>query len=234
MQEEYFSLAILLKGILFMAVILSGVPNIGSKLEIIYSGNRSNIALYSIFSGISKNDLRLIYVGESPFYTPSSSDRFLQAKVLLKDNTEEESLIISVIENAVNTYEESKIFVVGNGLSLSNVLSSNVISSKIVSDVKRISQSIFIILSTSLAEIPMLDTLGSTLPYHLFREVTAENINTLRNTIIETLSMQEPRISVIDVEILYDGEYTLACTIVYTITNSNIKSSYIYNVSVGD
>lgn len=217
-----------------MAVIISGVPNVGSRIEIVYSGNKSEVSSYCILSGISRNEMNLVYVGDSPFYVPSSSDNYLKAQVILTDNTIQESPVVTVIENPVNAYEESKIFVVGNGLSLTDVLNPNVANSKIVSDVKRISQSIFIILSTSLAEIPMLDSLGSTIPYHLFKEVTPENIESLRATIEETLAMQEPRITVTDVEILYDGEHTLSSTVRYVIANSNIKSSYIYNVTTGD
>ena len=217
-----------------MAVIISGVPNVGSRIEIAYSGNKSEVSSYRILSGISRNEMNLVYVGDSPFYVPSSSDSYLKAQVILTDSTIQESPVVTVIENPVNAYEESKIFIVGNGLSLTDVLNPNVANSKIVSDVKRISQSIFIILSTSLAEIPMLDSLGSTIPYHLFKEITPESIESLRTTIEETLAMQEPRITVTEVEILYDGEHTLSSTVRYVVANSNIKSSYIYNVTTGD
>lgn len=218
-----------------MAVVISGIPKIGNRLETVYSGRKEDIAGYAMLSGISLSSMSEAYRGRSPYYIPDGSDRYLQALVYLKGSpVPEESLPVAVIENSPSSYEESKIYIVGNGLALTDVLSPEMAGSRIVSDVKRISQSIFIILSTSLAEIPMLDGLGSTLPYHLFREVTDESIEGLRTAIMETLSAQEPRITVTEVEIAYDGEHTLACTIRYIISNSNIQSSYIYNVSTGD
>lgn len=217
-----------------MAVILSGVPTVGNTIEIVFSGEKAYIERYAIFSGISLSEMKIVQEGSSPYYRPSSADRYLKASVRLTDGTEEYSNLIAVVTNDVSSYEESKISIVGNGLSLTDVLPENVSGSKVVSDVKRVSQSIFIILSTSLAEVPMLDTLGSTIPYHLFKEVTDNSIQSLRETIMNSLADQEPRIEVTDIEIVYDGEHTLGCTINYFISNTNIKSSYIYNVSVGD
>ena len=218
-----------------MPVIISGVPSIGLPVEVVYSGDKSLVANYEVYSGISTNNFHLAQKGKSAKYIPTNLDRYLKARVLFNDGREpEESGYIVVLESAADSYEESRISIIGNGLALTDVLPPNTDSSRIVSDVKRISQSIFIILSTSLAEIPMLDMLGSTLPYHLFKEVNDENIDMLKNHIIDTLAAQEPRITVNGVDIAYDGEHTLSCTISYTVVNTNIKSSYIYNVSVGE
>lgn len=217
-----------------MAVILSGIPTVGNSVEVVYSGESSRVAEYIIWSGIIQDKMKETQQGKSPYYTPTNADRFLKAEVVLDNGLSESSGIVAVIANELNSYEESRISVVGNGLSLADVLPENTISSKVVSDIKRISQSIFIILSTSLAEIPMLDTLGTNIPYHLFKEVTENSIESLRETIVNSLSEQEPRIEVSDVDIVYDGEHTLGCTVNYVVTNTNIKSSYIYNVSAGD
>lgn len=217
-----------------MAVIISGVPTVGSVVEVVFSGEKAYIDEYTILSGISKTEMKIVQRGKSPYYTPSNSDRYIRAVITLTNGLSESSNIVAVIENELNSYEESKISVVGNGLSLTDVLPENVSGARVVSDVKRVSQSIFIILSTSLAEIPMLDTLGSTLPYHLFKEVTENSVQSLREAIETSLADQEPRINVTEVEIVYDGAHTLGCTIHYIITNTNIKSSYIYNVSAGD
>ena len=217
-----------------MPVIISGIPNIGATVEVVYSGGQSLVESYEIYSGISTQSFHLVQKGKSPRYTPTNIDRFLKARVLFNNGQEpEESGYVNVLANVTNSYEESRISIIGNGLALTDVLPPNMDSSRIVSDVKRISQSIFIILSTSLAEIPMLDMLGSTLPYHLFKEVNDESMSALRETILDTLAEQEPRIRVSDVEVIYDGLHTLSSTINYTIVNTNIKSSYIYNVNVG-
>jgi phage baseplate assembly protein W len=218
-----------------MPVIISGIPKVGSPVQIVYSGPENLVESYEMYSGISVHTFHLAQTGVRTEYIPTNLDHYLKARVIFKDGREpEESRYIIVLDTSTDSYEESRISIIGNGLALTDVLPANVDSSRIVADVKRISQSIFIILSTSLAEIPMLDMLGSTLPYHLFKEVTNDSIETLKNHILDTLAAQEPRISVENVEILYDGEHTLSCTIDYTVVNTNIKSSYIYNVSVGD
>ena len=184
-----------------MPIIISGVPLVGSNLEIKYSGDSTFIEKYEMYSGFSEGLLKLVKSGSSPFYVPSNLDLLLKAKVYLKNGDVEESNIVQVIKSQTDYYTEARIETVGNGLALTDVLNKNSNCSKVVSDVKRISQSIFIILSTSLAEIPMLDILGSTLPYHLFKEVTDNTIEQLRRTIIDTLNSQEPRISVTSVDV---------------------------------
>ena len=218
-----------------MPVIISGIPNVGSPVQIVYSGNSNIVESYEVYSGISAGNFHLAQKGKSAYYVPTNLDKYLKAKVTFSDGREpEESGYVIVLDSSADSYEESRIAIIGNGLALTDVLPLNLDGSKIVSDIKRISQSIFIILSTSLAEIPMLDMLGSTLPYHLFKEVNDDSVGMLRSHILETLAAQEPRIRVSDVEIVYDRQHTLSCTINYVVVNTNIKSSYIYSVSVGD
>ena len=213
-------------------VIFAGIPTVGSALKIISSSDKE-VSFYLVLSGINKNHLELVSKSKTNRYTPQTTDGFIQAVVQYSDNSTESSEIIKVIHKVITPYEKAKIATVGSGLALRNVLQTNQEGSLIVSDVDRVSQSIFIILSTSLSEIPMLPMLGSNLPYSLFKEATEQTMEQIRQEIQTALATQEPRIKVYEVTTYYDLDHTIYCTINYLITNTNIKSSYIYNIAVG-
>lgn len=226
-------------GKIFMAVVFKGIPKVGHKAEIQVADadSRRKIACYFVYGGNTPDfpldDLHLRMKSEQPFYVPKAYDNFLLAEAEYSDGFREKSLFpVKVIREQDIYYTESRISVVGNGLSLSEPFIENSQESNIVSDVDRINQSIFIILSTSPSEIPMMTYLGSTISNHLFKAANSGTLKSLQEDIKRAIIQQEPRVTVTDVTSVYDGLYTINTTVSYTINNTNIKSTFLYETAV--
>ena len=222
-----------------MTVIFKGIPKVGQRIEIQVTSYDSwwKPVRYRVYGGntpdISDDQKYFRMESEQPFYVPKPYDSFLLAEAEYSDGYRERSPFpAKVIREQDIYYTESRISVVGSGLSLSEPFIENSQESNIVSDVDRINQSIYIILSTSPSEIPMMTYLGSTISNHLFKPAVSGTLKSLQEDIKRAITQQEPRVTVTDVISSYDGLYTIETKISYTINNTNIKSTYLYETAI--
>lgn len=80
-------------------------------------------------------------------------------------------------------------------------------------------------------EVPMIPNLGRDLAdLLLFEGVTDPLLDLIKIEVVSAITSQEPRVNLTDVTVDYDGDHTISVRVNYNIKNTNIKSSYIYNV----
>lgn len=165
-------------------------------------------------------------------YIIKISDSYLKCIVTLNGFNYESNIVV-VDQLSASEIESNRINIklsnIGRGLSYQNPVSEVSGASNIAYDILRINQSINMILAISLKEVPMLPELGSDLYKRLFNNVTDEELELIRLEVMNILEQQEPRIILIDVEVVYDEVHTVRVIVNYIIRNTNIKSQYIFN-----
>lgn len=195
-----------------------------------YQWYRSSIydGKYSKIIGIEGNQYRI-----------SPSDKYIKCLVVGYDNFENtvETNILVVDQSGYSAskddYTNSKLSMIGNGLYYDKLVSDVSGQGNIVSDIKRINQSIMLILSMALGEVPMLPDLGTNIHKMIFNGATPENNELIRVEVENRLREQEPRIDLLSVEANYDDEHSVNIIVNYQVKNTNIKSRYIHNIDSG-
>lgn len=148
--------------------------------------------------------------------------------------------IILVVGNLKSTQTlnsvASSLNILGKGIDYQTPINSISRSSQVATDIQRINQSLYIILTTVKGSIPMLPQLGSDLASMLFTILDPEDLTSIELAVRSDLSIQEPRISITDLIINFLPEDNLLkISLTYNIVNTNITSNFIYNKTlVGD
>lgn len=222
--------------------LLVGRTKVNSELVVSLSSDSGKqvTANYEWFRSSVYDGVYTKIVGESgPTYTITFNDSYIKCLVTGTGEFSGQVFTNTVVVDSRSTPVESlesisKISTVGSGLNLSPMVSEVSGTSNIVSDIARINQSIHIILSTAKKEVPMIPELGSNIHLMIFEGVTGSLLDMIRLEVESALISQEPRINIIEVLVDYDGDHTIPVTVKYSIKNTNIKSSYIYNVNLDD
>lgn len=143
------------------------------------------------------------------------------------------SNIITVVGNLKSSQNlnsiASSLDIIGKGLDFKTPINRLSRSSNLASDIGRINQSLYIILTTVKGSIPMLPQLGSELASMIFSLQDPDDLTSVEVSIREDITTQEPRITISDLvlEFLPD-DYLLKVSLSYVITNTNITSNFIY------
>ncbi len=128
--------------------------------------------------------------------------------------------------------DKSQIANIGKGLSFYNVFSSVTGGTNFNEGIERIKQSVEMIFSIVVEEMPILLLLGSDMPRKLFEPSDERLHNSLEVRLGETLTYLEPRVRIVKIEVSGDED------IVYiklngVLKNSNITFSFDYELTQG-
>lgn len=160
-------------------------------------------------------------------YQLKPSDKYIRC--LVRDINTDEYTYTNTIEvlkydfksNARKTASN----VTGRGMSLNDIVDEDTGESSEETDTGLINQSIDIILSTDPTETPIVNV-GCDIPSMLFENVTDDLLNRIKTVAESALTTQQPKIKLTNVEVLYDGLYTITIKVTYMIKNTNIRSSH--------
>ena len=128
--------------------------------------------------------------------------------------------------------DKSQIANIGKGLSFYNTFSSVTGGTNTNEGVERIKQSIEMVFSVVVGEMPILLLLGSDLPRKLFEPNDEKLHNSLQVRLEDTINYLEPRVRIRSIDVSGDDD------IVYikidgVLRNSNITFSFDYELTRG-
>lgn len=129
----------------------------------------------------------------------------------------------------------SKLDIFGKGIDLRTPINPLSHQANIATDINRINQSLYLILTTSKGEVPMLPNFGSDLASSLFEVILPEDIPSIEISVRTDIESQEPRVSINDISVEFnDLTHVLRLQISYNIIGTNIGSNFIYNKQLGE
>jgi Phage baseplate assembly protein W len=214
-----------------LKVIISGLARIGNTLTATVTPLLPNLT-YTWQKSYTIDGTYITILSEtSNRYIVRYGDKYIRCIVTDVNGNSYESNVLRVRLDyrEVTDTSISNLSLIGRGLSFFQLISEISGSSNIVSDVDRINQSIYLILSTAKGEMPMIPSFGSELPKMLFTYVDLEQADLVRLEIESSLTEQEPRIRLLSVESIPNYLFnSIDSTVEYVIKNTNIRSRYLF------
>lgn len=127
-----------------------------------------------------------------------------------------------------------KIDFLGTGWSFPPSFNNETAGIELVSDEEDISQSLNILLSTSLGERVMQPRYGCNLEDYLFEPLSSSVIGYIKNLVQNAILFYEPRIIAEKIEVTADGSFDLiegrfTISIDYSIPETNSRFNYVYD-----
>lgn len=124
---------------------------------------------------------------------------------------------------------EGKSFL-GTGWSFPPTFSRRTASVVMVSDAQDIHESLWVLFSTNIGERIMVPEYGTVLWQKVFAVLNTTLINQIKTIVVQEITTWEPRVTVLDVQVLQDDavEGILNIGLDYLIRQTNVRSNLVY------